>query len=103
MRFKRGYPSLHNDPGVVGRTSARRPGDLLGDAALVPGHVTLGVEDFSYMAAHSPGAMFVLGVRGTGAPQRNLHTPDLTWTRTRCRFGAAVLAETALRLLANTA
>jgi amidohydrolase len=98
LEIERGYPSLYNDARVasqildVGR-------DLLGEAGLAADRVTLGVEDFSYMAAASPGAMFSLGVRAPGAPVRPVHTPDFDIDEDALPIGAAVLAETALRLL----
>ena len=102
LEFQRGYPSLYNDPAVVGRIRAAAA-DLLGEAALVPGRVTLGVEDFSYMAAHSPGAMFRLGVRAPGTAPRHVHTPGFDIDEDALPIGAALLAESALRLLAPSA
>ena len=100
LEFQRGYPSLYNDPAVVGLIRGAAA-DLLGEGALVPGRVTLGVEDFSYMAAHSPGAMFRLGVRAPGAAARHVHTPGFDIDEDALPIGAALLAESALRLLAN--
>jgi amidohydrolase len=98
LDIERGYPSMHNDAGVaalildVGR-------DLLGEAGLAPDRVTMGAEDFSYMTALSPGAMFSLGVRAPGAPTRHVHTPDFDLDEDALPIGTAVLAEAALRLL----
>src|SRR5205085_6299555 len=100
LEFQRGYPSLHNDPAVVGHIRAA-VGDMLGEDSLVPGLVTLGVEDFSYMAARSPGAMFRLGVRLAGTAARHVHTPGFDIDEDALPIGAALLAESALRLLAS--
>ncbi|MEP7355687.1 MAG: M20 family metallopeptidase [Anaerolineales bacterium] len=100
LDFQRGYPSLHNDPAVVGHIR-QAAASLLGDDSLVPGKVALGVEDFSYMAAHSPGAMFRLGVRLPGTAPRYVHTPGFDIDEDALPIGAALLAESALRLLAS--
>ena len=92
-----GYDSLYNDPMVAGviRQVAE---DLLGPDALHPSEPGMGAEDFSFMARKAPGAMFSLGSQ-LGGEDRLLHSPTMDLDESTFAIGAAVLAETALRLL----
>ncbi|MBL8056750.1 MAG: amidohydrolase [Anaerolineales bacterium] len=98
LEVVRGYPSLFNDAGVVDvmRQAGR---DLLGEAGLRPREPSMGAEDFSYMTQLAPGAMFRLGTKAPGGPPRYVHTPDFDIDEDALPVGAAMLAETALRLL----
>jgi amidohydrolase len=98
LEIVRGYPCLSNDAGVV--EVMRQAGrDLLGEAKLMPREPTMGAEDFSYMTQLAPGAMFRLGVKRPGGAPRYVHTPDFDIDEDALPVGAAMLAETALRLL----
>ena len=98
LKIERGYPSMHNDPGVT--AEIQKVGhDLLGADGLGAPRQTLGAEDFAYMTQAAPGAMFNLGVKKPGGPSRFLHTPDFDLDEDALPIGTAVLAETALRLL----
>lgn len=98
LAVERGYPPMINDAGVVGQI--RQAGaDLLGADGLASPKQTLGAEDFSYMTRLAPGAMFNLGVKKPGGPARYLHTPDFDLDEDALPVGAAMLAETALKLL----
>lgn len=98
LQLERGYPPMFNDSGVADQI--RRVGlDLLGESGLGTPRLTMGAEDFSYMTAASPGAMFSLGVKQPGDEPRYLHTPDFNLDEDALPVGAAMLAETALRLL----
>lgn len=96
--IERGYPSMHNDPGVTATIKQVRR-DLLGEAGLGKPNRTMGAEDFSYMTQAAPGAMFSLGVRRPGGEDKFVHTPDFDIDEDALPVGAAMLAETALRLL----
>ncbi|MCS6909356.1 MAG: M20 family metallopeptidase [Anaerolineales bacterium] len=98
LEIVRGYPPMFNDAGVcevIGQVGR----DLLGEGGLAPREPTMGAEDFSYMLELAPGAMFRLGVRQPGGPPRYVHTPDFDIDEDALPIGAAMLAETALRLL----
>jgi amidohydrolase len=96
--IERGYPSMLNDAGVVEeiRLAGR---DLLGEAGLGTSKPMMGAEDFAYMTRLAPGAMFSLGTRAPGGRARYPHSPDFDIDEDALPIGAAVLAETALRLL----
>lgn len=96
--IERGYPSMLNDGGVVDEIRAAAH-DLLGEAGLGTTKPMMGAEDFAYMTRLAPGAMFSLGTRAPGGPARYPHTPDFDIDEDALPVGAAVLAETALRLL----
>jgi amidohydrolase len=101
LKIERGYPPLHNHADVVDeiRTTAR---ELLGGEGLGPSQPSMGAEDFSYMTQQCAGAMFRLGVKPADAPARYLHTADFNLDEDALPLGAAMLAATALRLMART-
>lgn len=74
-------------------------GELLGEASVLSGNVSMGAEDFAFMAQRAPGAMFGLGVKAPGAEPRYLHTPTFDLDEDALPIGAAILAETALRFV----
>jgi len=98
LDIERGYPGLDNDDGVAAVMRAAAA-DLLGEAALAEPRPTLGVEDFAYMTKLVPGAMFSLGTRAPGGPPRFVHTPVFDIDEDALPIGAAMLAETVLRLM----
>ncbi len=58
----------------------------------------MGAEDFSYMTQKAPGAMFMLGAKYDDL-NRPHHSPIFDIDESPMKIGAAVLAETAVRLL----
>lgn len=101
LEIHRGFPSTYNDPQVaeVIRQVAR---EMLGDESLHPPEPSMGAEDFSYMARAAPGAMFELGVQ-IDQEQRPAHGPIFDLDESALPIGAAMLAETACRLLRSAA
>jgi len=100
LTIERGYPPMFNDAGVadvIGQVGR----DLLGEAGLAEPRRSMGAEDFSYMTELAPGAMLRLGVKRPGGPPKHVHTPDFDIDEDALPIGAAMLAETALRLLAR--
>jgi amidohydrolase len=96
--IERGYPSMLNDAGVV-ETIQAAGRDLLGEAGLGTSKPMMGAEDFAYMTRLAPGAMFSLGTRVPGGEARYPHAPNFDIDEDALPIGAALLAETALRLL----
>ncbi|MBI1879366.1 MAG: amidohydrolase [Chloroflexi bacterium] len=99
LEFDFGYPPLANDPTVVG--SLEQVGrDLLGQAGVTDVDVvSFGAEDFAYMAAKAPGAMFRLGIKPPIGAFGGLHEATFDLDEDALPIGAAVLAETALRFV----
>ena len=96
--IERGYPSMLNDAGVVDEIRGTAL-DLLGADGLGTSKPMMGAEDFAYMTRLAPGAMFSLGTRAPGGRERYPHSPDFDIDENALPIGAAMLAETALRLL----
>ncbi|MCC7206735.1 MAG: amidohydrolase [Anaerolineae bacterium] len=97
MEIVKGYPAGYNDPAVAGviRDATR---DMLGGDGLYAEEASMGAEDFSYMAQKAPGAMFMLGAQ-KDSTNRPHHSPIFDIDEAVFPVGAALLAETALRLM----
>ena len=96
-----GYPSSYNDPWTVDLIR-EIGGGLFGADDVIEGEPTMGAEDFSYMLQRAPGAMFMLGARFDEV-DRPHHSPNFAIAETEFYRGAALLAETAVRLLREKA
>ncbi len=99
LEITRGYPAGKNSPIVSGWLAATAT-DLLGPDTLDPMPPGMGAEDFAYMTANVPGAMFHLGA-AVGDMSRAHHTPVFDINERCLPIGAAILAETARRFLAG--
>ena len=98
LRITEGYPVTMNDPGVtdVIRSAAA---EVLGAERVVEMPFDTWAEDFGYMTAVVPGAMFWLGVTSPQAPHPVWHSSSFDLDEDCLPVGAAVLAASALRLL----
>jgi amidohydrolase len=97
LKITRGYPALHNNHDVaalIRQVSIEAIGEDKTHAA-VP---QMGAEDFAYMTQLAPGAMFMLGAKYDDL-NRPHHSPIFDISEACLPVGAAVLAETAVRLL----
>jgi amidohydrolase len=99
LEFEIGYPPMINDPGIS-RLIHTVAAEMLGEANVLPPEKSMGAEDFGYMTALSPGAMFTLGCRIEG-DERKHHSPRFDIDEGCLPLGAALLAEMALRFLRN--
>ncbi len=97
LDLRKGCPSTYNAPEVssVIRQAAR---DLFGDDSLLESRPGMGGEDFSYMTREAPGAMFRLGAKYDSL-NRPHHNPKFDLNESAFKVGAALLAETTVRLL----
>jgi amidohydrolase len=100
-RLELGCPSIHNDANVTS-TIRSVAADLMGADVLIHDEPSLGGEDFSFMTEAAPGAMFMLGAK-KDATERPHHNPHFDLDEGSFKLGAAVLAETAIRMLHDTA
>jgi metal-dependent amidase/aminoacylase/carboxypeptidase family protein len=99
LRIEIGYPPLINDSEVI--EALRKVAiDLLGEGCIQVRRVEMGAEDFSFMTAQVPGAMFSLGC-GNGHDVRRLHSSNFDIDERCLPIGVAILAETAIRYLNN--
>ncbi|MFP4320920.1 MAG: M20 family metallopeptidase [Anaerolineales bacterium] len=97
LHLQPGYPPTINDAGAVRAIEASTV-DMFGAEAMQPGEAILGGEDFSYMTQAAPGAMFFLGAKYDDQ-ERPHHSPVFNIDEAVLQRGAAVLAESALRLM----
>ncbi len=101
LKIVKGYPAGYNDPDV----SALIRGigsELLGQDGISPDEPGMGAEDFSYMCLKAPGAMFSLGAQYDEV-KRPHHSSNFDLDESAFPIGAAILAESALRLLQTKA
>lgn len=99
LEFDFGYPPLANDPTVVGWLE-QVGRDLLGPAGVTDEDmVSFGAEDFAYMAAKAPGAMFRLGIKPPNGAYGGLHEATFDLDEDALPLGAAILAEAVLRFV----
>ncbi len=101
LSIRRGYPAMYNDPGVSDLIEQVTI-DLFGEEHLYSEETGMGAEDFSYMTRLAPGAMFNLGAK-LDSVNRPHHSPIFDIDESVLHIGAAMLAETACRLLVQKA
>lgn len=97
--LKKGCPATYNNPGVA-RLIQHTATELFGAGVILPRPISLGGEDFALMTAKAPGAMFMLGAKKDEV-SRPHHNPLFDLDEASFKVGAALLAETALRLLSS--
>jgi amidohydrolase len=98
LEVREGYPATINDPKTTAviREAGR---ELLGPTRVIEMPFDPWSEDFGYLTARVPGAMFWLGVTTEGAAHPVWHSPSFDLDENALPIGAAVLAASALRLL----
>ncbi len=97
LNIRRGYPATYNDPDVVELMREVAHG-AVGDKKIVDKEPTMGAEDFSYMTQKAHGAMLFLGAKYDDM-HRPHHSPIFDIDEASFKYGTAILAETAVRLL----
>jgi amidohydrolase len=100
LKIVKGYPPAYNDPGVA-RLLTQTAIDLFGEDRVKPPKASMGAEDFGFMTNLAPGTMFMTGCRIEG-DERKHHNPRFDIDENCLPYGAALLAEGALRLLNQT-
>lgn len=102
LLIKPGYPPTVNDATAAAHIQ-RVAEEMLGAERVHEAHLSMGAEDFSYMARAVPGCFFRLGVRTPGQPIRIGHSPTFDIDEAALPVGAAMLAEAARRWLVDHA
>lgn len=97
FRIQIGYPPMHNHPDVVALVK-KVAGDLLGEEKIGLPELDMGAEDFAFFLEKAPGAMFMLGCQVEGDTRRH-HDPKFDIDENCLQLGAALMTESALRLL----
>ncbi len=97
LKIVKGAPPLRNAPSVarIIREVAR---EVVGNEGTISAGPSMGAEDFSHMTNAVPGAMFHLGAQ-IGNDNRPHHSPYFNIDEAALPIGAAILAETTVRLL----
>ena len=98
LEIKQGYAATHNDARVT-QTIREAAEEVLGPARVVELPFDTWAEDFGYMSACVPGAMFWLGVTSDRVPNPIWHSPTFDLDEDALPVGATVLAVSARRLL----
>jgi len=97
-----GYPVTTNDANISAAIRAAAT-EVLGESRVVESPFDTWAEDFGYMTARVPGAMFWLGVVSKRVPHPVWHSASFDLDEDALPVGAAVLAASALRLLQGSA
>jgi amidohydrolase len=97
LRIEHGGRAMVNDERIVDLVRDVVT-DLLGDGHIQSRRPGMGAEDFGAFSELAPGAMFSLGCLIEG-DQRKLHSASFDLDERCLPIGAAILAETTLRLL----
>lgn len=97
LLIEHGYPPLYNDPAVVDLVREVAAAYVGADKVYeIP--PMMGAEDFAYMTQAAPGTMFILGAKLDDV-HRPHHSPIFDISEEPFKLGAAVLVDSALRLL----
>ncbi|MFD2923112.1 M20 metallopeptidase family protein [Halobacillus naozhouensis] len=100
VEITHGEPALKNNP-QVNTWLKQTMEELYPSFQVYEGPFGLGGEDFSIVTKEMPGVMFFLGCKSSDDQQRDLHTPEFDIDEACLPYGAAILAETALRYLSG--
>lgn len=99
LRISRGCPAVVNDAHVAAIVRTEAEGQL-GPEQVVEQRPQCGADDFSVFAARVPGCYFLLGVGGEQFYE--CHDPRFDLDESTLPIGAAVLAGSVVRLLAES-
>jgi amidohydrolase len=97
LEIQRGYPAMYNNPAVAQLLRDVATEKVGADKTKV-GVAKMGAEDFAYMTQKAPGAMMFLGTKFDDQ-HRPHHSPVFAISEDPFKYGSAILAETAMRLL----
>jgi amidohydrolase len=101
LKLRPWFAALYNDPEVNGWLRSVSA-DILGAENVVERQFGMGSEDFAFMVERVPGAMFVLGAATDDGIKRSHHTDTFTIDERALPFGAAILADTARRVVTGS-
>ena len=101
LEIQRGYPAMFNDPSVA-KLLRDVAAKNVGEDKTSEGVARMGAEDFAYMTQKAPGAMMFLGAKFDDQ-HRPHHSPFFAIDEDSFKYGSAILAETAMRLVKQEA
>ncbi|MDQ7025816.1 MAG: amidohydrolase [Anaerolineae bacterium] len=97
LNISKGYPPMWNDPSIAQLLRDVSAG-ILGAENAQEGKPGMFGEDFAYMQKKAPGAMLSLGARYDDQ-HRPHHSPIFALGEDSFKYGTAIMAESAVRLL----
>jgi amidohydrolase len=98
LSILKGEPALKNCS-VVNHWISETIHDLYPDFSIIKRPFGMGGEDFGYVTAKHPGAMFFLGCGQKDGVQRDLHTPIFDLDENCLPIGVAILSDTVMKFL----
>ena len=102
LNIGEGYPVTENDPQATA-VAFRALAKLVGEEKTKTAPITLGAEDFSYMAKHVPGCFMMLGVKHPDWElEYPVHTPTFRLDEDALPLGTAALVGSALEWMQNS-
>src|SRR3984957_2484841 len=99
LDFSAYYPSLLNDPAIHAKLYPVQK-RLFGDDKVIESLAYLVGEDFSFYSRKMPAQFYFLGAKTEENNAFFLHHPQVTFNENCIKYGAPLLAEGALQLLA---
>jgi amidohydrolase len=99
IKYVHEIPALYNNPDITNLVESVAI-ELLGKQNVLNIDPQLGGDDFSYFSQKIPSCYFILGV-GNGDCSKKLHTANFDIDENALPIGAAILAESAIRFLAQ--
>ncbi len=100
LDFSAYYPSLLNDP-VIHEKLKPVQHQLFGDDHIIESLAYLVGEDFSFYSRKMPAQFYFLGAKADQNESFFLHHPQVTFNEDCIKYGAPLLAQGALQLLAD--
>lgn len=101
MNYRRGVPSVLNDPKLTQLTEAAAQEAWGSDRVQLLLEPSLGAEDFSLYLEHAPGTMFRLGVGFSDRPNYPLHHPQFDVNESAIVTGVVTMAYAAYKYWAD--
>jgi amidohydrolase/IAA-amino acid hydrolase len=100
LDFSAYYPSLLNDPAIHEKLHPVQH-QLFGDANVIESLAYLVGEDFSFYSRKMPAQFYFLGAKTDQNESFFLHHPQVTFNEDCIKYGAPLLAKSALQLLSD--
>ncbi len=101
LNYRRGVPSVQNDPGLTQIMEAAASEAWGGDRVQILLEPSLGAEDFSLYLDHAPGTMFRLGVGNPNGPNHPLHHPQFLVDEAAIVTGVVTMAYAVYKYWSN--
>lgn len=95
IKVTRGLPAVYNDPTVT-RWLRDTAAQFIGADNIIKPDPLLNADDFAFMSRASRGALFLLGTKKPGGPEKYVHHSEFDIDEDALPLGTAILAQTVL-------